>query len=244
MELQADGPLYLRIAQELRQNIQDGIYKAGEQVPTEAILSQRFGVNRRHTLRRAISLLASEGLLRVDQGRGTFVADLAPAAAVRYPIGERVRFSETLREQGIEPRYHALRSVILPANNRIAARMELKPGQEVAMLERLGFADDRPLKVATSYFPMEPFPDILERIAQLGSISRVFADVYERDHRRRRTVISAQTVTTEDARLLQVSYNSPVLVAEAINVDENGLVVEYGITRFRADRTELIFGEG
>lgn len=239
MELQAEAPLYTRIAQELRRNILEGVYKPGEQVPTEAALSERFGVNR-HTLRRAISLLASEGLLRVDQGRGTFVADIAPVAAVRYPIGERVRFSETLREQGIEPRYEMIRAIELPANTRMAERMELPSGESVAMVERLGLADSRPLKIASSYFPLRRFPDILDRLKEVQSISRLFAHVYRCDHLRRATMVTAQTVSPEDARLLGIAYNSPILVAEAINTDETGKIIEYGVTRFRADRTELV----
>jgi len=239
MELQTEAPLYLRIAQELRHNILEGVYKAGEQVPTEAVLSERFGVNR-HTLRRAIGLVASEGLLRVDQGRGTFVADISPTVAVRYPIGERVRFSETLREQGIEPRYELLRAITLPANARIAEKMEIRSGEHIAMVERLGLADGRPLKVASSYFPLSRFPDILARLNETPSISRLFAEVYRCDHRRRTTLVTAQAVSPEDARLLGVSYNMPVLVAEAVNTDEENRVIEYGVTRFRADRTELV----
>jgi GntR family transcriptional regulator, phosphonate transport system regulatory protein len=239
MELQAEGPRYLRIARELRQNIEQGVYKAGDQVPTEAALAERFGVNR-HTLRRAISLLASEGLLRVDQGRGTFVADIAPVAAVRYPIGDRVRFSETLRAQGMEPRYETLRAIALPAPARVASQAEVGVGESVVLLERLGLANGRPLKVASSYFPVARFPDILDRLRETASISRLFADVYGCDHRRRSTVVTAQAVSPEDARLLGVAYNSPVLVAEAVNTDEAGRVIEYGVTRFRADRTELV----
>jgi GntR family transcriptional regulator, phosphonate transport system regulatory protein len=53
-------------------------------------------------------------------------------------------------------------------------------------------------------------------------------------------MVTAQSVTSEDARLLGIAYNSPVLVAEAINTDESGQVIEYGVTRFRSDRTELV----
>ena len=86
-----DGPAYQRIAAELRENIKDGIYQVGQQIPTEDTLAGRFSVNR-HTLRRAVGVLAAEGLVRVDQGLGMFVA----AALVRYPVGQRVRFNESL----------------------------------------------------------------------------------------------------------------------------------------------------
>jgi GntR family phosphonate transport system transcriptional regulator len=238
-----EGPLYQRIAQELRDNILSGIYKPGEKLPTEEALALRFGVNR-HTLRRSIALLATDGLLRVDQGRGTFVSDTEPIAPIRYPIGDRVRYSETLRAQGIEPRYEMVRAITLPASQRVAELMDLPTGTAVALVERLGLADNRPLKIASSYFPLTIFPDILERLRETPSISRLFQEAYDRDHQRRSTRVTAQTVTSDEARLLGISANSPVLVAEAVNIDQHGQVIEYGVTRFRADRTELFIVGG
>ncbi|MDJ0577901.1 MAG: GntR family transcriptional regulator [Xenococcaceae cyanobacterium MO_234.B1] len=65
-------PLYIQIAQKLRESIQQGVYQVEEKLPSEHQLSERFGVNR-HTLRRAVSLLKEEGLLRTDKGRGIFL---------------------------------------------------------------------------------------------------------------------------------------------------------------------------
>ena len=228
-------PVYMRIAVELRQNIKDGVYRVGQRIPTEESLSLRFGVNR-HTLRRAIGLLTTEGLLRVDQGRGTFVAD----APIRYPIGERVRFNESLKAQGREPSYHMLRVVELPAGAKVAESLEIEMGETVAAMERLGLADGWPIKVATSYFALRYFPDIVRRLERGGSISLMFREIYGCDHLRRCTTISAQMVTPEDARLLALALNQPILQVEAINVDQHGRVIEYGVTRFRSDRTELV----
>jgi GntR family phosphonate transport system transcriptional regulator len=233
-ELEAGVPLYLRIAQELRVNIRDGVYRAGERIPTEEVLSQRFNVNR-HTLRRSVGLLVADGLLRVDQGRGTFVAD-----AVQLPIGSRVRYNESLRAQGIEPRYQVLRQAELPADERLAHKLEVPAHSPVLMLERLGLANDRPLKIATSYFPVSHFPDIVKRMSEYSSISQLFRDVYHCDHRRLRTIVTASRATSEEARQLGVAYNSPLLVAEAFNTDQEGRLIEYGVTRFRGDRTELV----
>jgi GntR family transcriptional regulator, phosphonate transport system regulatory protein len=228
-------PLYMRIAVELRQNVKDGVYRVGQRIPTEESLSLRFGVNR-HTLRRAISMLAQEGLLRVDQGRGTFVAE----APIRYPIGERVRFNESLKAQGWEPRYQMLRIVELPAGVMVAEGLEIEMGEGVVAMERLGLADGWPIKVATSYFALRYFPDILRQLERSGSISLMFREVYGCDHLRRCTTVSAQMVAPEDARLLALALNQPVLQVEAINVDQHGRVIEYGVTRFRSDRTELV----
>ncbi|NEQ20833.1 MAG: phosphonate metabolism transcriptional regulator PhnF [Microcoleus sp. SIO2G3] len=224
------------MANELRQDINNGIYKAGDRLPTEQQLSVRFGVNR-HTLRRAIALLKSEGLLRVDQGRGTFVAN----AIIRYPIGKRVRYNETLKAQGHEASFKVLRSLEIPAEPTVAKALEIKAGNPVALIERLGLADNHPISVATNYFPLSLFPDILTHCQQAPSISKMFHELYGCDHIRRVTQISARIVKHQDARLLELPLNHPILLAEAVNVDQQGRVIQYGVTRYRGDRMELVF---
>ena len=61
------------------------------------------------------------------------------------------------------------------------------------------------------------------------------------DHIRARTRISARMVKQQDARLLELPLNHPILLAESINVDQHGRVIEYGVTRLRGDRMELEF---
>ncbi len=48
-------------------------------------------------------------------------------------------------------------------------------------------------------------------------------------------------VKPQDARLLGLPHNQPILLAESVNVDQNKVVIEYGVTRFRGDRMELVF---
>ncbi|HEY9634028.1 MAG TPA: phosphonate metabolism transcriptional regulator PhnF [Coleofasciculaceae cyanobacterium] len=232
----SENPVYVQIANELRQNINDGIYKPGDKLPTEEQLSLRFSVNR-HTLRRAISLLKAEGLLRVDQGRGTFVAN----ALIRYPIGKRVRYNETLKAQGHEASFKLVRSLKIPAESAVASSLEIKVGTPVALMERLSLADGQPISIATSYFPLSLFPDILIHCQQICSISKMLGDIYNCDHIRRVTRISARMVKRQDAPLLELPLNHPILLAESVNVDQHGRVIEYGVARFRGDRMELVF---
>lgn len=65
---------YRQVATELRQRILSQRYPAGSQLPTEALLVKEFEVAR-DTVRRAVALLAEEGLVTTSHGRGTFVRD-------------------------------------------------------------------------------------------------------------------------------------------------------------------------
>lgn len=69
------GNLSQRTADTLRNMItEEHIYQFGEKLPNENVLSEKLGISRT-TLREAIRILTSEGILEVRRGRGTFVAE-------------------------------------------------------------------------------------------------------------------------------------------------------------------------
>ena len=229
-------PVYVQIAEELRENIQQNTYQPGDKLPTENNLSQRFGVNR-HTIRNAIALLKEEGLIRVDRGRGTFVA----ATPIKYPIGQRVRYNESLKAQGIKASYKTLKAIEIPAAKQIAQALTIEIGAKVILIERLGLADNQPISIASSYFPGDRLPNLIANWEKYTSISKLLQEKYNCDHLRHSTKVSARIVREDDARLLQVPLNYPILLAESINCDRDRQVIEYGVTRFRGDRMELVF---
>src|SRR6266851_1933900 len=67
-------PMYWRIAQDLRVEIESGHLRAGEQLPTELELRERHDASR-NTIRDAIRWLTSRGLVETRLGQGTFVAE-------------------------------------------------------------------------------------------------------------------------------------------------------------------------
>lgn len=228
--------LYIKIADELKENIQQKIYQPGDKLPTEKNLSERFSVNR-HTIRNAIALLKEEGLIRVDRGRGMFVAK----TLIKYSIGERVRYNESLEAQGIKASYEKLKAVEIPAEGAIADALKIDIGAPVILIERIGLANDRPISIGSSYFPSELFPHLIKFWQSYSSISKLLKEIYDRDHIRRSTTVCARIVREADARLLQIPTNQPILLAQSINCDRDETIVEYGVTRFSGEMMELVF---
>ena len=66
-------PLYYQLSQLIRQSIESGELKPGEQIPTEFELERELGISRA-TVRRAISDLVYEGLVVRQRAKGTIVA--------------------------------------------------------------------------------------------------------------------------------------------------------------------------
>ncbi len=231
-------PLYIQIAQKLRESIQQGVYQVEEKLPSEHQLSERFGVNR-HTLRRAIALLKEEGLLRTDKGRGIFVA----TPPLEYPLGKWVCYNEALEAQENQGSFQLLRTTEISAEPNIAKKLEISIGEPVAVVEILGLAPKQhPLHLTTSYFPLALFPDIWQHFEEFKSVSQLLKEVYGTAPIRRCTYVSARQVRPQDARLLKLALNQSILLVESINEDPKGRVIEYSVTRFRGSDMKLVLG--
>jgi GntR family phosphonate transport system transcriptional regulator len=227
--------LWRQIAGSLEAEIAAGGLAPGARLPTEAELTTRFGVNR-HTVRRAMEELENRGLVRVEQGRGSFVAE----DVLDYPLGPRTRFSETIRRQNREPQGRIIRLEEVPAESNIAELLKLRRGQPVVLAERLGLVDGRPVVLGAHFFPAARFPGIAALLAADASITRALAQLGAPDYRRLVTRITARMPTPEEAALLEQARSRPVLVTEAVNVDGAGTPVEASIGRYAAGRMQMV----
>ena len=72
LDPQDSAPLYAQLYRDLRQRILDGAYAEGEAIPSETVLRDLHGITR-STVRHAVSLLVSEGLVHQVRGKGTIV---------------------------------------------------------------------------------------------------------------------------------------------------------------------------
>jgi GntR family phosphonate transport system transcriptional regulator len=229
-------PLWRKISQTLSAEIGADRMQPGARLPTEAQLASRFDVNR-HPVRRAIEALVRSGLVRVEQGRGSFVAE----DVLDYPVAQRTRFSEWIRKQNREPSGQALQLRELAASRVIAAGLGVEPGSTVALLERLGMADGVPVSLTGHYFPSGRLPGILRALKEGETITAALASVGVDDYLRQVTRVSARMPTAKEADLLQVSRARPLLVAENVNVDRAGAIVEFGLARYPSTKVQIVF---
>lgn len=235
-EAETRQPLWRGIADQLQRDIRRNVLKPGDRLPTEQALVVRFGVNR-HTVRRAIAELSEHGILRAEQGRGTFVQ----SRRIDYPITRRTRFSASMLAQERDAAGAALTASEIHADAKTAAALGIDPGSPVAFIDLLRLTDGVPVAIGAHFFPLLRFPAILTNYADTGSITKALEACGVDDYVRGRTHVSARLPTPEEARLLQVPKTKPLLVTEATNLDLDGNPVEFGIARFPADRVQLVF---
>ncbi|WEX09459.1 phosphonate metabolism transcriptional regulator PhnF [Chelativorans sp. AA-79] len=238
IERRSGVALWRQIADQIRQGIATELGDQNGRLPTEIALAERFGVNR-HTVRTAIQALVQEGVLRAEQGRGTFI-ERQPRLS--YPIGPRTRFSAGLEGQARERRGNLLDHAYEEAPAAVAEALELAPGARVLRLETLAEADGRPISRARSYFDAKRFAGFERHFARTGSITMAYRHFNVSDYLRRSTAISARHADSVDLEVLKLAPGAIVLVAIGLNVDRSGKPIQFSETRFSADRVELQVG--
>lgn len=231
----AAAALWTDLRDTLAGELAAGRWAAGDRLPTEAQLAQRFGVNR-HTVRRAIAALAEAGLVRPRQGAGVFVT----GQVTEYPLSRRTRFRQNLAAAGRLPGQRRLRLETLPATADEAEALALGPGGRVHLWEGIGLADGIPITLSRSVFDAQRFPELPGMLDRLGSVTAALAALGVGDYTRKATRLSAEAADRVQAAHLMVPPGAPLLRTVSINVDIEGRPVEFGRTWFAGDRVQLV----
>jgi GntR family transcriptional regulator, phosphonate transport system regulatory protein len=224
-----------QIADGIEADIAAGRLKPGEKLASETELAVHFGVNR-HTVRRALSGLASRGLVRATQGRGTFVED----KPVLYPIGPKTRFSEVMSKVGREAWGDLIESRVIAAGDATAAALAIAPGDEVLELVTLHRADGAPISTARTCLPLPRFERLDQTYRRLGSLTKAYARHGVADYTRLATRIGARLAAPDEAALLELTPGRVVLVIDSINIDLERRPIQATTSHFAADRVELV----
>ena len=228
--------LWRQIAETLENDIKEQIFNPGQRLPTEAELAERFAVNR-HTVRRGIAHLEQEGIVRVEQGRGTFVQE----NVIDYAVRKRTRFSENLSRQARTGSNRLIDTWTEPANTAVAEALSVEDGTAVAVIRAVGEVDGRPISNADHYFSADRFPVIADAFRRTSSITKALKELGVSDYVRKVTRVTARMPTADEAKILQQPRTRPILVAESVNVTPDGQPVEFGVTRFAGDRVQILF---
>lgn len=235
MDIERFGPrpVFAQIAGQLLADLQTRLVP-GQRLPCEADLAARFNVNR-HTLRHAIDVLVADGWLERRRGIGTFVLN----RPIEYPLSERSRFTVTMKDLGLSSEISVLSTCTEPADDLVAKRLQIEPGDTTFHIESLRSVDGVPVTVITHYLPAYLLPDLLIHLRD-HSLQDTIQRHYCMVMLRHLTLIGAMIPTSQDASVLMVPRTLPLIRIRTVNIDaETQKPLEYSIARTRADRVEL-----
>jgi GntR family transcriptional regulator len=228
-------PYYAQLKDTLREKIERGEWKAGDQIPSEPDLCRLFDVSRT-VIRQALKDMAYEGLIVREKGKGTFVAEPKISESL---IQKLTGFYQDMLERGHAPYSKVLKQAVIPASPKVANYLSLAPDSPVIEIQRLRFVQDEPIVLVTSYLPYALCPELLQIDLSQRSLYRFIEEECSLFISRGRRVIEAVAANENEAQLLQVAEGAPLVLINSVSYLSDGTPVEYYHAIHRGDRSRF-----
>lgn len=227
-------PLWVQAVDFIMQQIADGRLTTGMRLPPERELCAELAISR-VTLRKALTKLVDDGVLRSSHGRGWYVAATAPQKDWPNSLES---FSETARRMGLVATSSILRAEISPATIDEAEELSIAPGTPLFRLERVRMLSQVPIAIDDSRVPAALVPG-------LDAVDFSHASLYENltaaglDLVRAESTIEAREADAYLAANLEVERGTPVLVMRQVVVDSANRPIFSSLIRYAGERYRL-----
>jgi GntR family transcriptional regulator len=240
-------PAFRQVAADLREKITAGVYAPGAQLPSERELVETYGVSR-PTIRDAVSVLRTEGIVTAEHGRGVFVR---PPSSIQRLARSRLSRESRARNQaafiadaaalGFTPST-SIKIRLEPAGERAAALLAIDPADEVTIRDRVMRADGLVAQLAVSRLSRT-----LTRDTAIEQVDTGPGGTYARLEEAGHTIgsftehVGARMPTPEEATALQLDHGIPVITVTRVAYGEDGTPLEMNDMVLPANLYELTY---
>jgi GntR family transcriptional regulator len=228
-------PFYFQLKKLLEDEIVSGRWAPGERLPSEPAICDQFQLSRT-TVRQALAELESEGLIRKQKGRGTFIAE---PRSTSWLLQSSHGFYDECVRAGHSVTSRVVRQEVEVLPHWAAAALGLPDGGEGVTVERLRWIDDRLVMYVLNHLPPNLADTVLAADLERGSLYGVLEEQEGLRVVGGRRVVEAVSAEGELAGLLEVDSGAPILFVESVSWDERSRPFECYRAWHRADRTKI-----
>jgi GntR family transcriptional regulator len=225
-------PAYARIVDTVSERIASGYYEPGSRLPSESQFCTEFGVSPM-TLRRALNILISRGLVITEKGKGTYARPIVLSDTVFRLRDLATEFFDGSVEMRL------LAAATVKASKRVSAMLRIQPGERVVHLRRLAVKHAKPAMYHVEYVRYDPRRPLVESQLQLTSLDGFLETARGRSFPRGSITLRAVALSARDAQVLGEPAGAPAICLEHLFEDAERTPVSWGWFLMRADVFEL-----
>jgi DNA-binding GntR family transcriptional regulator len=226
-------PAYAQLANILRRQVAAGVFRPGDQLPSEAMLCQNYQVSPM-TVRRTINLLADEGVVTTARGRGTFVNSLELSRAAFDLQALQNLFNN------LSMMVKLLDARIVAADERTARKLDIAVGAKTIYIRRLLTLDNDPALYHREYLIYDPTRPIVEAEMEVTALKGLFDGTGNALLKHGELSIKACLLQEDEARLLHTSSPEAAFCLEHLFYDFDDRPVSWGWFLCRPDYVHFI----
>lgn len=228
-------PLYRQLYDTLRQQISTGALQPGDPLPTEEQLTEAYGISR-VTTRKALQLLADEGLLIRHPGKGTYIN----AQKTEENLQSLRGFAELMIEQHPNQVMEIKGFEIMTAPATVAHLLDLDEEDRILRIQRRHVIQGRPVALAIIDLPYPLGSRLTPHDVATRTIYDLLADKAHVSIKRAVQRISATAASETITELLGVEIGAPLLVVRRVTYSTDEQPVEYIQLFYPGDQHEMV----
>ena len=216
--------VYRAVMRDIKQNILAQKYE-DMRVPDERSLASHYQVSR-SSMKRALELLAQQGIIFKKRGSGTFINPLylKNQALFRYE-GSNLGLTDSFKVPGKEQKIKLLEFKVINASKELAQDLFINESDFVYQFKRLRLLDNQPFLIETGYLPIKIVPELTPEILK-DSLFNYLEDTQNKTVTRSFLNITVEPSNSEDQSELNLQANEPVGVMEGIFFLDDGTPFE------------------
>ncbi len=237
--LSVNQPAYRRVYSELKLGLKSK-YPVGSFLPTEGELEEIYGVSRT-TIRKAISLLEEEGLIKVTQGRGTEV--IKSFAYERYTnvasISTAVTPDSPTKASNGSVVISQSNISLVTARDKTAEILQVEPGAPLFCIQRIiSNQNNAPVALLVDYLSADLVPGLNQYSGKFTDLYSFLADTYNIHYTKSTETITAKSASLLEANTLKVEIGSPLLYCRKTAYCDKG-PLEYSYSTYVPDLYQI-----
>ena len=224
-------PLYYQLKQYMVQYIESGELKDGELVPPEEELCTLFNISR-PTIRQAFSELVQEGYLNRVKAKGTFITH--PKVMGSF-IQNIENFNQEMIKQNLVPKTIVLSLEEVSVYPEILLKLNLPKNSPVIQIERVRFANERPIVYVKTFLSAKRFKKLLKEDLTRESLYEILDKKFHVTASRVNRHVHAIAADSYVSGLLKIEENTPLLYISTVAYDQETQPFEYSLASYRSD---------
>lgn len=225
------NPMYIKIAEDIRNKIKSGDLNSGDDLPSETSLCKEYETSRM-TVRKGLAILSNEGYIYSVPGKGYFVKK---PECNKYTV----HYDEMDNLINNVDNTKLLSVDIIKPDEELASKLQISENKKIIKIRRLFYTDGQSIAYDIKYFMYEKGMPIVEKEIEQATFPEMISKNISPYELKKEIMIYAIAPGDKTKKLLNIYNELALLVVEQKIYDDNNKPMGLGVTYFRSDYIKL-----
>ncbi len=213
-------PVYIKIMEEIKEKIKQGILKSGDMIQSENELAQIYDVSRM-TVRKSLSILIHEGYIYTIPGKGNYIGEPNQNKHIIY-------FDEMNNIDAIVEKTELLEVNVIKPSVEVMLNLQIEKNKKVVIIRRVLHSDEGPVAYDEKYIPYDKGAPIVEKEIHYATFPEIVASKTSLFSIKKELRIGVMKSEKNISKILKIKEGEPLLVIEQKILNDKNKVIGWG----------------